>query len=1019
MSESIYFASKPPKETAAIILQRANAWYNQLYNNGYLSKVKDCWMAYHGNFNSGNGDGHKITFGGEQGELVNITINHLRNIGQHILEMITSNRPAMQVRATNTDFKSIAQTRLAENLLDYYMRDKRLEKYLKRAVEYAICLGAGYIKIEWNSTSGEVYEVNPETNTPIYEGDAIFKNLSPFDVVMDMSKDTSYDHDWVICRSFKNKFDLAAKYPELGNKIKGMQTKSDIYRYRIDLMSYDDTDEAPIYEFYHKRTESMPDGRYLLFLDDDTILMDTAMPYRDLPIFRISPSDILGTPYGYTPLFDLMPLQEAINSLHSIIITNQNAFGVQNIYVPRQADISMKSLEGGLNIIEGNAGAGKPEPLNLTSTPVEIFNYVQTLERTMETLSGVNSVVRGNPEASLKSGAALALVQSQTLQFMSGLQQQYVELIEDVGTALLNMLRDFAAVPRLATIAGKSNKAFFQEFFTGDDLSEVNRVIVEMGNALAKCLKKGTLVLMFDGSTKKVEDIQINDKIMGPDSLPRTVVNINSGQEEMFDVFHKKLQPEFLYGCNESHILSLKYCSNDGRYGLKKDQIIDISVKEYNSLSKRFKRLLMGFRSGVEFPKKSLSIPPYILGCWLGDGHSASPTLTSMDYEIINEWKNYAISMKMEIREQSDNISKATTYFITSGKQNGRNDRNVVTNLLREMNLIDNKHIPQDFLLTSREDRLNLLAGLIDTDGTLVDKSTFVITQKNNTLSENIIFLSKSLGFKTTFRKINSYSQNGTEGEYNSITIGGNTWEIPTKLERKQAKFRKLSRNPLSYGIKLVSTGVDTYYGFTLKEEPHFILGDFTVTHNTTAGKLEIAKEMMQYGLIKNPEDFTAVMETGRLDIMTDETYRELLSIRLENERLSDAKDVQVLAVDNHKMHIVHHKTLLSDPNLRFDDKFSSLILNHIQEHINQLRTADPALLTLIGEQPIGPVGGNPPSQQGPPDINQSQAPNPQQGPLGPPPGPGQLPNIPQLPEVPANLLQNPSLQENTLGNVK
>ena len=52
----------------------------------------------------------------------------------------------------------------------------------------------------------------------------------------------------------------------------------------------------------------------------------------------------------------------------------------------------------------------------------------------METLSGVNSVARGNPEASLQSGTALAMVQSQALQFMSGLQQSYIQLIEDVGT---------------------------------------------------------------------------------------------------------------------------------------------------------------------------------------------------------------------------------------------------------------------------------------------------------------------------------------------------------------------------------------------------------------------------------------------------------------------------------------------------------------------------------------------------------------------------------------------------------
>ncbi|MCB0508501.1 MAG: hypothetical protein KDD21_09390, partial [Bacteroidetes bacterium] len=92
---------------------------------------------------------------------------------------------------------------------------------------------------------------------------------------------------------------------------------------------------------------------------------------------------------------------------------------------------------------------------------------------------------RGNPESSLKSGNALALVQSMALQFVSGLQQSYVKLIEDVGTGTINMLKDFAAVPRVAMIVGESNRSYMKEF-SGDDLSSVNRVIVDVGNPLAK-----------------------------------------------------------------------------------------------------------------------------------------------------------------------------------------------------------------------------------------------------------------------------------------------------------------------------------------------------------------------------------------------------------------------------------------------------------------------------------------------------------------------------------------------------
>jgi len=479
---NIYFAAKESKDVAAILDSKAVDWFNHLQANYYLDKVRQMWAAYHGAYY--NQDGHEIIFSGEQGELTNMAVNHIRNLAQHLLVMITANRPSMEARSTNTDYKSLVQTNLANQLLDYYLREKRLEDVLKRAAEYAIVLGTGYIKLDWNSTSGEVYDYNEETNTEIREGDAEFTNLSPFDVVIDSTKENYKDQTWALCRSFKNKYDIAAKYPELKDKIVGLQTKSDMYKYRFEVAQYEQTDDIPVYEFYHKRTEALPDGRYVMYVDTDIILMDVPMPYRDLPIYRISPSDIIGTPYGYTPLFDLLPLQDSVNMLYSTILTNQNAFGVQNIAMPNGCNVVPSQLAGGLNVFQYNPQYGKPEAMNLTFTPPEIFRFLEILERTMETLSGVNSVARGNPQASLESGTALALVQSMALQFISGLQQSHVRLIEDVGTGLINLLKDFASVPRVAAIVGKSNRTKMKEF-TGDDISTVNRVIVDVGNPLA------------------------------------------------------------------------------------------------------------------------------------------------------------------------------------------------------------------------------------------------------------------------------------------------------------------------------------------------------------------------------------------------------------------------------------------------------------------------------------------------------------------------------------------------------
>lgn len=477
-----YFAAEDADRCTAELLNRAKTFYEDPTCNSYLNMLRRCWEMYY-NFNSNvsGSNTHTIQFTGDQGELVNLPVNHFHNLGQHIYVMITGSRPTMEARAINTDYKSLSQALLANNILDYYMRERKLETVINKATELSIVLGSAYVKLDWNATAGEMVDFDDETSQPYYEGDVEFSYLSPFDVVMDGTKE-SYSDEWLLVRTFKNKFSLMAKYPELAEKIQGLRTKSDRSLYQLAIFSNDKTEDIPVYEFFHKRTEALPNGRYLLFLEENITLLDAQLPYRNIPIYRIAPNEILGTPYGYTPMFDIYPICQGINSLYSTILTNQNAFGVQNVFVPRSSDLTYSSLPGGLNLMEGNE---PPIPINLTQTPKEVFEYLNMLIKAAETISGVNSVSRGFPESSLKSGTALALVQSMALQFVSGLQQSYVKLIEDIGTSLVNILKDFATTPRVMQLVGKNNQAYLKEF-QGEQINSISRVIVTVGSALSK-----------------------------------------------------------------------------------------------------------------------------------------------------------------------------------------------------------------------------------------------------------------------------------------------------------------------------------------------------------------------------------------------------------------------------------------------------------------------------------------------------------------------------------------------------
>lgn len=484
-SNDTYFAADESDKLISVLMTKESHFNKTVHSSGYLEKLYKLYNMYYGTEFYGNTNGHEIQFEGEQGELASMSVNHLRNIGQNILTLITSSRPTMEATAINTDVQSKIQTKLANGLLDYYMREKKVDALLKSAVEMSLVQASAWIRIAWNASAGEQTGYDEELEIPIYEGDVEFSLVSPLDITFDNTKENSRDHDWLLVRTFKNKFDIAAKYPHLEEKIKQLQTKSEYEKDYMFVFGNNETNDIPVYEFFHRRSESMPDGRYMMYVSDDVMLHDTPLPYEEIPLYQVSPSDIMGTPFGYTPLFDLMPLQEAVNMLYSIILTNQQAFGVQNIYVPRGADISMESLMDGMNIIEGNQNAGKPEAMNFTQTPKEVFDYLSFLIQSMETISGINSVVRGQPEANLRSGSALALMQNNSIQFMSGLAQQYNQLIESVGIGMLKILKRYAETKRVAAIVGEQNRSYLQEF-SKDDLSNINRVSVRSGNPLSK-----------------------------------------------------------------------------------------------------------------------------------------------------------------------------------------------------------------------------------------------------------------------------------------------------------------------------------------------------------------------------------------------------------------------------------------------------------------------------------------------------------------------------------------------------
>ena len=353
-------------------------------------------------------------------------------------------------------------------------------------------------------------------------------------------------------------------------------------------------------------------------------------------------------------------------------------------------------------------------------------------------------------------------------------------------------------------------------------------VIIAARPGMGKCLGRGTQVLMYDGLLKKVEDIEVGELLMGNDSTPRTVLSVARGREKMYWIHQNK---GISYRVNESHILSLKRSRNEGKH--KKGEVLNITVKEYLEKSARFKTNYKGYKTAIEFDEKEVSIHPYFLGLWLGDGHNYSSRITNTDNEVIQYLHEYATELNLQLVEYKQ-VNRISSYSITKGNR-GKKVFYSIQRELRKLYVIQNKHIPQAYLTNTTQNRLLLLAGLIDSDGHyLADSNGYEITQKNEHLARQIKFLCDSLGFRTSLKKKKAQIASiGYQSEVFRVRFYGDVDKIPVRIERKKAKPWQSKIDWKVTGIQVAFDKEDEYFGFEIDRNRLFLLEDMTVTHNT------------------------------------------------------------------------------------------------------------------------------------------------------------------------------------------
>lgn len=305
---------------------------------------------------------------------------------------------------------------------------------------------------------------------------------------------------------------------------------------------------------------------------------------------------------------------------------------------------------------------------------------------------------------------------------------------------------------------GKLKKEFHER-----GLKPAKGIVLYGPPGTGKCLHPDTPIIMFDGSIKKANQINVYDQLMGDDSYPRNGLSVCNGYEEMFTIVQSNGDN---YIVNKSHILSLISSNN---------VIIDVPLESILINKEYYLTTYYGFKVGTKFSYSNINEDPYLIG------------------ELC----------------------------------------------------VKNNMIPFNYIYNTSDIRLQLLAGIIDTCG-YVHNNSYIIHIDSYYFANDIIFLCRSLCFETNY-------------EINKIILQGSLNVIPSKIYSICDSFNNSSSQFIKYRIDIKFIGLGNYCGFEIDGNKRFLLGDFTVTHNTTLARnlgriLNCTGE--QFKLISGPEIF-------------------------------------------------------------------------------------------------------------------------------------------------------------------
>ena len=354
------------------------------------------------------------------------------------------------------------------------------------------------------------------------------------------------------------------------------------------------------------------------------------------------------------------------------------------------------------------------------------------------------------------------------------------------------------------------------------------REVIQAATGAGKALPLDTDILTPNGFVK-MRDIHVGS-VVYDENGEKTNVIAEFPQSELKQKYKITFNDGSYVICCKDHLWKYDVKTNIKHHKWKVNNIVDI-INKYGLKKNKSLNIYIPVCKPIKFDKKELFIPPYLMGALLGDGGFTQNTIsfTNVEKDVIDK-VNLLVST-WGVFKRRKNKSHPQLHFV-GGKNNLF--KKYIENTFHHANS-KTKFIPNEYKMSSIEDRLELIRGLIDTDGSINEKGHIKIGFVSEQLAKDLQFVLQSLGYRS---KMTIGKRKGKNNTYNLYIRGCDDKLFSSIKHKERFKHRKVGKNHHYDILKIVSVEPldkkSEMKCITVDSPLHtYICKDFIVTHNT------------------------------------------------------------------------------------------------------------------------------------------------------------------------------------------